>query len=226
MTRDQLPLTAMNKLITLIAISLLFFSCTKDKEAVTPLDVTCEVSFTLDGKKYHKALEKNEFNQGSGFGIYDGHGGYTQTQSVQFELDSMLGIEIELGFYNRKGNDSIDNYAANLKVLHQFLSAGQEYKCLTTDSTVKNGVDINISENRKTFWRSYKTDWINYKPIPITNEQFGSRFVLTEVTEVSTDGHRQNAFVIKGTFNCNVYDERTGTKRVLTDGTFTMLIFG
>jgi hypothetical protein len=216
----------MNKLFPLIVISLLIFACKKEKEPVTLLDDTCEVSFTLDGKKYTKTLAKNEFNQGGGFGLADGHGGYTQTQSVTFEIDSILEIEIELGCYNRKGNDSIDNYAINQKVLQQFLSTGQSYKCLTTDTSIKNGVDINISEKRKRFWRSYKTDWVNYKPIPITNEQTGSSFVITEVKEVSTDGQRHNAFIIKGSFNCNVYDERTDAKRVLTDGTFTLLILG
>lgn len=136
-----------------------------------------------------------------------------------------MAITIELGFYYWRNSDTTDNLSNNLKTLQRFLNSSTiEYKVLHYDSSIKNAVVISLSERNAVYWHSFKSDWGNYKPIPITNEQDGSRFVITEVKEVSIDGQRNNSIIIKGSFTCNVFEERTGAKKVLTNGAFTCVL--
>ncbi|HUP12984.1 MAG TPA: hypothetical protein VM187_12245, partial [Niastella sp.] len=95
--------------------------------------------------------------------------------------------------------------------------------CGTTE-----GVELAFSDFKMNggTWYSIKWDATTQTFKSITNEQAGSSFVITEVKEGKAMFSRENnGVIIKGTFNCNLYEVRTGAKKVITDGTFTAILW-
>jgi hypothetical protein len=204
------------KLFTLTIITFLIASCKKDEPL---LDESLQISFKLDGKEYSKVLGSNQMNAFQSVSSDRGQGDYSETRGVIFQLGDSLEIGFSLGYINRKANDADFSYQSIKQALY---IGSREYKCLACDTSIRNGVDIILSYPKKQEdWSSYK--FTNNGSLPITNEQNGSSFTITEVKETKVKNYG-SGFIVKGTFNCNLFKNFTLDKSVLTDGKFTIFL--
>lgn len=215
----------MKKLLALVVIALSLFSCEKDDTDTN--EDTFEIHFKLDGKEYSQVLKKGVTNALVGGNSSD-TGYVAAALGASFPLNDKDSAEISfgIGYFQRKMND----LAGNLGRLKQLCRIGpKEYKCLSCDNSgTTEGVDFGFSDFRMNggTWYSIKWDATTQTFKSITNEQTGSSFVITEVKEGKAMFSRENnGVIIKGTFNCNLYEMRTGAMKVITDGTFTAILW-
>lgn len=216
----------MNKLFCFLAIALLISSCKKDetRPKITYPEIF-EVSFKLDGKQYSKAYKKDESNPVGGLHSYESDGDSYNVHGPVYQMDSGFNVEIFFGYFQRFKNDT----AGDRQRVAQLMKPGNKaYKCLMyCDTSAREGVEVRFSDKISgvTLWGTVKYDPNNnYEPIPITNEQDGSSFVITGVKDATTTGYSNNALIVKGTFSCNMYNIDTGEKKVITEGKFTCLV--
>lgn len=194
-------------------------SCQKSGSRTT-YDETFQVRFKLDGKEYVKVLQQNELNEIGSVISYNEQGKRTITQGPVYQLDSDYGIYFELGYlYHIAGDD-----AGNFQKLKNLLRVGsKKYECLGCDTSIRDAVELRLIEsNTGISWCTTRRDLGTSGLVPVTNEQNGSSFVVTEIKESTVDS--RDAVIVKGTFNCNLYNWSTGAKKVLTGGEFTCIL--
>lgn len=214
----------MKKLLTFLLFTLSVFSC--HKNSTTPevtYDEVFQIRFKLDGVEYSKTLKQNELNAVSSVAYDDGQGNATMAHGPLFQLDNGLELWFHLGYFHIKSGDS----TGNLQIVKHLLQIGtRKYKCLSDcDTTVTDGVEMSLMDKGTgAVWYSTRHDLTTFQAIPVTDEQKDSHFEIMEVKESSTTGYSKNAFIIKGTFGCTIFESQTGVKRVLTEGSFTCIL--
>jgi len=210
----------MKQLSTPLFVVLLFVSCNKDDKDDkddnngTPSGYVLDVHFKVDGKEYSYALAKNTPNPLVVSTADVSPGKMYESQGALFQLTDTSYITLVLGYFLRDVNDN----PGNIERLKQILPVGnREFNLWKGDSSVSNGIDVVFINGRE----GYST----YDPtLPSTpNQQAGSSFVIKEIKQTDWVAGRNNAFIIKGTFNCNLYNG-SGVKKVLTDGTYTCML--
>ena len=210
----------MKQLFSTLAIALLFLSCDKD---LAHYDDVFEVHFKFNGKEYSKTIAKNTPNPlvVSTFEVSPGI--MYESQGALFELNDTSNITLSFGNFLRKVDDN--NNGGNTERLKQMLPIGnREYNLLNGDSTITNGVAISFIDGR-TNWLSAQWDAAKQNVKPVTTEQTGSTFIINEIKQTDYIAGSNNAFIIKGTFNCNLYAASANNeKKALTDGTFTVIL--
>ena len=207
---------SMKQLITSLIIILFLVSCDKDGH----YDDVFEVHFKVEGKEYSKALPKNTPNPLYVSTSNVSPGNMYESQGAVFEINDSSSITLHIGNFLRKTDDN----PGNIERLKQMLPVGnREYNLDNGDSSVSNGVSIVFVDGSNSYF-TCRYDPIAYKSIPVTNEQTGSSFVINEIKQTNYIAGKNNAFIIKGSFNCNLFDATTGRKKVLTDGTFTCIL--
>lgn len=201
----------MKHLITPLVVVLLFVSCKKDdNKDSTNANNVLEIHFKVDGKQYSYALPKNTPNPLI-VSTYDvSPGKMYESQGAMFQLTDTSWISLEFGYFLRDVNDN----PGNITRLKQILPAGnREYNIWKGDSTVPNGIGVVFVNGRE-----------NYNSgIPPAESQAGNTFVINEIKQTDWVAGTNNAFIVKGTFNCNLYNG-AGVKKALTDGTYTCML--
>jgi hypothetical protein len=202
----------MKQLITSLVLVLLFVSCNKDdnKSNNKSNDDVLEIHFKVDGKQYSYTLPKNTPNPLI-VSTYDvSPGKMYESQGAMYQLTDTSWISLEFGFFLRDINDN----PGNVERLKKILPVGnREYNIWKGDSTVSNAIGVIFVNGRE----SYNSG------IPPAESQAGNTFVINEIKQTDWVAGTNNAFIVKGTFNCNLYTG-TGVKKVLTDGTYTCML--
>lgn len=212
----------MKKLFVYIIVALSIASCQKHSSTHTYEDIF-QIRFKLDGKEYSKVLKQNELNSVGSVIMPSLPGQTTLTQGPTFELGGdYWEIEFLLGYLHNISGDK----TGNLQKIRNLLRTGsKQYKCLWCDTSITDAIEIALIESGTgSKWCTTQIDQTTHKPKPV-NEQNGSSFVVTEVKESTIDDRA--AFIVKGSFNCNLFSwqtGQTGMKKVLTDGEFTFIM--
>ena len=210
--------SSMKQLITPLVIALLFISCDKDS---AHYDDVFEVHFKFNGKEYAKTITKNTPNPLAVSTFDVSPGNMYESQGAVFELSDTSNITLYIGNFLRKVDDN--NNGGNEERMKQMLPVGnRSYTLWNGDSSITNGVGIVFIEGRNSYTSS-RYDATAQRPIPVTTEQAGSTFLINEVKQTDYIAGSNNAFIIKGTFNCNLFGANND-KKTLTDGTFTCIL--
>jgi hypothetical protein len=206
------------KFVIYLIVALFIVSCDKEK----PLyDETLQVSFKMDGKEYSTSFDRDRVNTFVSTSYDLGQGSRVGTRGVNYQFGDSLDLSIFSGLQYHKANDDQGNYDRLKQLLH---TGSKEYRCLFCDTSKTDGAEISFSEG-KINPRSWRTQLEDVYNNPATTDQTGSSFVITEVKETQIKGYPGTAFIVKGTFNCNIFEISSRMKRVLTDGKFTCLLF-
>ena len=86
-----------------------------------------------------------------------------------------------------------------------------------------NRVEVRYEDQNGEIWSSTRVDAsIPISPViaPDPIQQNGSTFTITSVRLVSTNNKKNNAVVVKGTFNCTLYKYSTFEQKKITNATF------
>jgi hypothetical protein len=213
----------MMKLSAYILLVALIISCRKDSKP-TRYDVQFSISFKLDGKEYKKVYEQDAMNGYTASGYTRSHG-ITYILGPTFTLDSKTAITFFLGNYHYAFNDS----TGNLQRLKYLLRPGtKHYTCINypCDTALTDAVQISFSDDPQGvgFWSTTKRTSVN-GTVNAVVDQPGSHFTVLEMKESTTNGVHKNAVIIKGTFECALYEATNITnKKLLKDGQFTCII--
>lgn len=214
----------MKKLTAYFATIIVIISCSKDKTTPSLYQELFQISFTFDGKQYKKVLRSDQKNQYTFGGYHDGAKS-TYHLGATFFIDTITTITFHLGNYHHIYGDTTGNLE---RLKHLFRPGPKTYKCITgCDTAIADAVELHFYPNASGLsnWSTTKRKKVNDFPEPIeAGDQTGSSFYISEIKESTTNGFNKNAVIIKGIFQCNLYEINTGHKKLLTNGEFTCII--
>lgn len=219
----------------ILIVSIFFFStCSKNDteskgEPINTFNEIFQIHFDLDGKKYDLLINKDSINYGNSNLIQTSPDNYLIASGAFFRISQKSNYSLLLG--SAQG-DLLNNWSATYESFKMLMSPGEKKydSLLYCYQTKFNRVEIKFSDENRSSWATTKwTDIGNYQ-IQKMVDQPGSSFVITEYKEASignknpANKSRNNAAIIKGTFNCILYKANSSEKMLLTNGSFTLFV--
>lgn len=216
----------MMKFSTLIFFFVLIISCRKDGKQ-PQYDEQFSISFTLDGHQYDTTLPFDQMNMYTAWSVSNNTAVTAWKLGPILKLGGNAQISFLFANYHYINNDNTGNLAR----LKSMLRPGQKnFKCIDMlcDTSLAEAVQISFNDNSQSSinWSTTKRTSIPGMPGSVSFDvnQPGSHFTVTEIKESNTIGNKKNAVIIKGTFECILYEAGTGNSKLLKDGRFTVLI--
>jgi hypothetical protein len=213
----------MKKFSTLFILLALIISCRKD--AKQPLfEEQFSISYTIDGQEYKTILPVDQMNMYTGSGFNYNTNVTTMSLGPIFKLEGTAQISFLFGNYHYIQNDKTGNMARLKNLLRP---GNKNYKCIfmLCDTALTEAVQVTFTEDPQGFpyWSTTKRTSIPGGVSAVVNQP-GSFFTVTEIKESTTNGLGKNAVIVKGTFECILYDAATNDSKALKDGQFTFIV--
>jgi hypothetical protein len=216
----------MRTYLVVILLLVISVSCKKDsdKNKLPTFDETFQVHFTLDNVDYNITLPEDVWNAGSGFTASANANNTMHYFGIgaRFDLSNATYFDVQFGTgYGDLVNGRAEAFQSSLALTKP---GSKIYDCLGSCSQNQaDRVMVTYVDKDGVVWSNVGTTG--------GNDQSGSNFVVTERKEVSTyylddPDRRNNAVILKATFNCILYEKDGPRKKTLNKGSITALIGG
>jgi len=212
-------------LLPLIILLLLSAACHKNEKPAIPENHYGEifsVSFMLDNTQVGKAYSADKINSIQGYTDDQGNGNYYFGGGPAYALDNQGLLQIQLGSAYGPVTTKWDSAFASFV---QLCAPGSKiYDVIKwVGQRQMNRVELTYKDPAGDLWSTTKID-ATVNPPKLASppaQQNGSSFIITYEKQVSLDNTKNNAVIIKGTFNCILYKYNTYEQKQITKGTFT-----
>jgi len=214
----------MKLILRLLPFTLLFnLSCKDDLPAVKKMtyDVIFQVNFTLDGVQYSKVYGKDTANIAYPMGYNPVNGEEYQARGASFEFKNPFNyFNISIGSIH--GTREKDWPAAYESFKSNFAPGDKAFEYLLfNSSTLPNKVEITWRDEQGQDW--YSTKYTN-TPYAAEIIQPSGKFTITEMREIKNELSEEILLIVKGKFNCKLYEWDGPGVKDLEDGSFVALV--
>jgi len=187
-------------------------------------DVIFQLNFTLDGVQYAKMYPQNvpnlpvavEYTPVNGDDLHAVGGQYLFSGHENY-------LDFFVGFAH---GSTLNNFPATYESLKNNFAPGDKvydhiHYGLQTQS---NKVEIEYRDPQDKFWSSTTYTANNSGAYTAVINQPTAKFTITEMREVKNEKNEDGELIVKGTFNCKLYQINGPGVKELKNGTFVALV--
>jgi hypothetical protein len=212
----------MKQYIIIILSFIIVSGCKKEKKPRSFPDKLF-ITFTIENQTYSAEVPDGEFHYGTGHNSEVEPGNFVLARGAAFDISAKSSIDFQLA--SARGKLITDRPATFESLKYLFAPGEKKYDSIAFAWPQHDRkVEIAYKDEEGTIWYTTKLTYIHANRVDKVVDQPGGVFLITEMKEVPSGNNGENGLVVKGSFNCILYEFDGPGMKQLTNGRFAAYI--